>query len=117
MGMAAIAAICPDEALKQLVAMVMGLVIFLIVGWSMRDLERAKQIRYVAAVAGIGFLLITLLFGQEYYGAKNWLVPSFWCRYVMICTAVRFICHSPHFILESSSGLIGGFCCCVVSIK
>ncbi len=74
MGMTAIAAICPEEALKQLVAMVIGLVIFLMAGWSMRDLERAKQIRYVAAVAGIGFLLITLLFGQEYYGAKNWLV-------------------------------------------
>ncbi len=74
MGMAAIATICPAEALKQLVAMGMGLATFLLVGWSLRDLERAKQIRYVAAVAGIGFLLITLVFGQEYYGAKNWLV-------------------------------------------
>ena len=25
-------------------------------------------------VAGVGFLVITLLFGKEYYGAKNWLV-------------------------------------------
>ncbi len=74
MGMAAIAAICPGEALKQLVAMVIGLVTFLGIGWALRDLERAKKIRYLAAVAGIGFLVITLLFGQEYYGAKNWLV-------------------------------------------
>ena len=74
MGMAAIAAVCPEEAIKQLVAMGMGLVTFLLVGWSLRDLERAKKIRYIAAVAGIGFLVITLLFGQEYYGAKNWLV-------------------------------------------
>ena len=74
MGMAAIAAVCPEEALKQLVAMGMGLATFLLVGWSLRDLERAKKIRYIAAVAGIGFLVITLLFGQEYYGAKNWLV-------------------------------------------
>ena len=74
MGMAAIAAICPEEALKQLVAMEMGLAAFLLVGWSLRDLERAKKIRYLAAVAGIGFLIVTLLFGQEYYGARNWLV-------------------------------------------
>ena len=74
MGMAAIAAVCPGEAIKQLVAMAMGLATFLLVGWSLRDLERAKKIRYLAAVAGIGFLVITLLFGQEYYGAKNWLV-------------------------------------------
>ncbi len=74
MGMAAIAAICPEEAVKQLVAMGMGLVTFLLIGLSLRDLERAKKMRYLAAAAGIGFLVITLLFGQEYYGAKNWLV-------------------------------------------
>ena len=74
MGMAAIAAVKPGEAMKQLIAMIMGLVLFLSVGWSLRDLERAKKIRYIAAAAGIGFLLITLLFGKEYNGAKNWLV-------------------------------------------
>ena len=74
MGMCAICTIVPDEALKQLVAMVMGIVLFLMIGWCLRDLERAKKIRYLAGIAGIGFLIITLLFGQEYYGAKNWLV-------------------------------------------
>ena len=74
MGMAVIATIAPTETVKQLVAFGIGLVIFLIIGLELRDLERAKRVRYVAAVAGIGFLVITLLFGQEYYGAKNWLV-------------------------------------------
>ena len=74
MGMAVIATVCPDEAMKQLIAIVMGVAVFLIVGLSVRDLERAKSMRYLAGVAGIAFLLITLVFGQEYYGAKNWLV-------------------------------------------
>ena len=73
MGMTAIATVKPGEAGKQLAAMFLGIVLFLLVGWSLRDLERAKKFRYVAAVAGIGFLVITLLFGTEYYGAKNWL--------------------------------------------
>ena len=73
LGMAAIATVKPGEAEKQLIAMLLGIVLFLLVGWSMRDLERAKKFRYLAAVAGIGFLVITLLFGKEYYGAKNWL--------------------------------------------
>ena len=73
MGMTAIAAVKPGESVKQLIAMFMGLAVFLIVGWSLRNLERAQKYRYVAAIAGIGFLLITLVFGQEYYGAKNWL--------------------------------------------
>lgn len=74
MGMCVIAAVAPGEMLKQFVALVLGLVLFLSVGWSLRDLERAKKFRYIAAVAGIAFLVITLLFGKEYYGAKNWLV-------------------------------------------
>ena len=74
MGMSVIATIAPDETVKQLIAMLIGLFLFLLIGWSLRDLERAKVLRYVAGVAGIGFLLITLIFGQEMYGAKNWLV-------------------------------------------
>ncbi len=74
MGMAAIATVVPGEAVKQLIAMGLGLGTFLLVGWSLRDLQRAKKIRYLAGVAGVLFLLVTLVFGQEYYGAKNWLV-------------------------------------------
>ena len=73
LGMCAIATVVPGEAMKQLIAMVMGVLLFLMIGWCLRDLERAKKIRYLAGAAGIGFLLITLLFGQEIYGAKNWL--------------------------------------------
>ena len=74
MGMAAICTVKPQEAMKQLIAMLIGIGVFLMLGWSLRDLERAKKIRYLAVAAGIGFLLITLVFGTEYYGAKNWLI-------------------------------------------
>ena len=74
MGMCAICTVNPNEALKQAIAMVLGVVTFLMLGWSLRDLERAKKIRYMAVVAGVAFLVITLIFGKEYYGAKNWLI-------------------------------------------
>ena len=74
MGMAAIATVVPDESVKQLISMVLGLVVFLVCGWSLRDLERAKVIRYLATAAGVGFLIITLVFGTEINGAKNWLI-------------------------------------------
>ena len=74
LGMIVIVAVKPAEALKQLIAIAAGLVAFLCVGWSLRDTDRTKKCRYIAGVAGIAFLIITLLFGQEYYGAKNWLV-------------------------------------------
>ncbi len=74
MGMNVIAATVPGEAVKQLIALGLGLAVFFTVGWSLRDLDRAKAVRYVATAAGILFLVITLLFGKEIYGAKNWLV-------------------------------------------
>lgn len=73
MGMAAISTVKPNETVKQLVAMILGVILFLSLGWSLRDLERAKKVRYLAVVAGVGFLAITLIFGKEQYGAKNWL--------------------------------------------
>ena len=73
MGMCAICTVVPGETLKQLIAMMLGVFLFLMLGWCLRDLERAKKVRYLAGVAGIGFLVVTLLFGQEIYGAKNWL--------------------------------------------
>ena len=74
MGMAAICTVRPGEAGKQAVALLLGVLVFLLLGWSLRNLERAKKVRYLAVIAGIGFLIITLIFGKEYYGAKNWLI-------------------------------------------
>ena len=73
LGMMVISTVAPTETIKQLLAMVFGLVTFIVVGWSLRDLERAKKFRYLATVMGIGFLVITLLFGEEQHGAKAWL--------------------------------------------
>lgn len=74
LGAAAIATVKPGELGKQAMAMALGVAMFLVIGWSLRDLERAKRVRYLAVLAGVGFLVVTLLFGKEYYGAKNWLV-------------------------------------------
>ena len=74
LGMSMIATVKPAEMVKQLIAVGMGLFGFLFIGWSLRDLKRAKNIRLAAAIAGILFLVVTLVFGKEYYGAKNWLV-------------------------------------------
>lgn len=73
-GMAALAAVKPSECVKQLISMVLGMGLFLAVGWSLRDLDRARMIRIYTGVAGVLLLVITLVFGREYHGAKNWLM-------------------------------------------
>lgn len=74
MGMTAIAVVVPWEAPKQLLSILLGLGIYLGIGWSLRDLDRAKVVREIAVFAGVGLLVITLLFGTNYNGAKNWLM-------------------------------------------
>ncbi len=73
MGMAVICSVKPTETVKQLTALVLGVAVYLIIGWTLRDLERAKKFRYLATAMGVGFLVITLLFGKEQHGAKAWL--------------------------------------------
>ena len=72
-GVAAIATVKPGELGKQSAAMFLGVIMFLVIGWSLRDLERAKRVRYLAVAAGLGFLLLTLAVGTEHYGAKCWI--------------------------------------------
>ena len=73
LGMAAIATVKPGETIKQLIAAVVGVLVYLLVGWALRNLERAKRVRYLAVAAGLGFLLLTLAVGTEHYGAKCWI--------------------------------------------
>lgn len=73
LGLAVIASSAPSELIKQLTSAVMGLAAYLCIGWSLRDLERAKRVRYLASALGIGLLLLNLAFGSEQYGAKNWI--------------------------------------------
>lgn len=72
-GLAVISTSAPDAMLKQLVCVLGGIVIYLIISWSLRDLSRAKIVRYLAAVGGVLLLMINLVLGQEVNGAKNWI--------------------------------------------
>ena len=74
MGMAVIATVIPRDIVKQLIALVLGVGLYLAVGWSLRDLsDRARVCRYIATALGLGFLIFTLLFGREQNGAKAWI--------------------------------------------
>ena len=78
LGLAVIASSCPEELVKQLIAMAGGVVIYLFVGWSLRDLDRAGRVRILAAGVGVALLAFNLLFGREVYGAKNWVYIGGW---------------------------------------
>lgn len=72
-GLCVVASSNPDALKKELLAILAGILVFLILGWFLRDMERAKKLRYLAAAAGIALLVFNVLFGVEKYGAKNWV--------------------------------------------
>ena len=73
-GLSVVASSAPGSTIKQFAAMVLGIILYVAIIWSLRDLERAKKIRYIAAAAGLGLLAINLVFGQAIFGAKNWIM-------------------------------------------
>lgn len=73
MGVCVVSSSSPSALKKEMLAIFAGIAVFLILGWFLRDLERAKKLRYVAAATGIALLVFNVLFGVEKYGAKNWV--------------------------------------------
>ena len=58
---------------KQLAAILLGVVVFLVLGVFLRDLERAKKIRWLMAGAAMVLCGLSLVLGQVRYGAANWI--------------------------------------------
>ncbi len=63
---------------KQFLCVVLGLILFLVLGIFLRDLERTRQIRWLMAGAAIALLSLTVVLcaaglTQAKYGAANWL--------------------------------------------
>lgn len=73
LSLAVTASAAPDALMKQLVSIFIGIGIFLVLGFFLRNLPRAQRVRWVMAAAAIGLLAITLVIGTGEFGAKNWI--------------------------------------------
>jgi cell division protein FtsW (lipid II flippase) len=73
LSLAVTASSAPGSLIKQFAAVLLGLVLFLVLGLFLRDLRRVQKIRWLMAGAAIGLLGITLVIGSRKYGAVNWI--------------------------------------------
>ena len=71
--LAVTASSAPSAVPKQLLAILLGIVLFLITGVFLRDLERVRKIRWLMAAAAIALLSLSLIAGHVKYGAANWI--------------------------------------------
>ncbi len=58
---------------KQTLTILIGIAGFVILGLFLRDLAIAKKLRWPVAIAACALLAFNLLFGQQLFGARNWV--------------------------------------------
>lgn len=63
----------PSRTVTQLIAIIIGLVMFFCICLFLRNLDRTKKIRPILAGLSVLLLAFNLLFGQNKYGAANWV--------------------------------------------
>lgn len=72
-NLAVAATSAPGSAIKELIALCMGLGLMIFMCIYLRDLDRTKKVRPVVAGLSVGLLLFNLVFGTVKYGAANWV--------------------------------------------
>lgn len=73
LSLAVTASSAPDALPKQFSAMLLGVGLFLILGWFLRDLRRAVAVRPLAVILAGLLFGATLVFGSAKFGARNWI--------------------------------------------
>lgn len=73
LGIAVMSAYAPSSLFKQLIAIALGIALFLLLGTALRSLRLAQQLRWPVAAAAAALLAFNVLFGQRIFGAKNWI--------------------------------------------
>ena len=73
LGIAVVSTSAPEDMLKQLALLLAGMVFYLILGFWLRDIRRAKIMRWPVAAIALGLLALNLVAGETSYGATNWL--------------------------------------------
>lgn len=73
LGLSVTASSAPAELGKHLLLLLAGVLLFLFLGWWLRDLRRTKALRWPVAVGALGLLALNLLAGTAANGAMNWL--------------------------------------------
>ncbi len=76
-GFACTASSSPSMLLKQLIAAIMGLVVFLVLGWFLRNLNRARKTRWLMCFVALALFGANILLGYTEYGSRNWIDLGF----------------------------------------
>ncbi len=72
-GLSLISTVSEDYALKQVIYIIAGILVFIVMRWLIANADRVTFLRMPAAVIAAGLLAFNLVFATDYNGAKNWV--------------------------------------------
>ena len=73
LGFCVCATAAQGDIVKQFIALMLGIILFLIISWFLQDLDRCKKVRIPLIVIAIAALALNLVIGTVTYGARNWI--------------------------------------------
>ena len=73
-GLALTTSVYPNKAYTQLIAILLGIGVFIVLLWTLSDIDRVVKLRMPVAVLSIAALVFTLIFAKNINGARNWII-------------------------------------------
>ena len=73
LGLAVCATATPKALTFQLILLLVGVTLFFLFGWWLRDLRRVKTLRWPMAILALVFLALNLVIARSTNGARNWI--------------------------------------------
>ncbi len=72
-GLGVVASSVPEDLYRHTVLLAAGILLYFLMGWFLRDLNRAVKLRWPIAMAGLLLLAANLFLSGTVLGARNWL--------------------------------------------
>lgn len=73
-GLALTTSVYPSKAYTQLIAILLGIGVFIVLLWILSDIDRVVKLRMPVAILSIAALVFTLIFAKNINGARNWII-------------------------------------------
>lgn len=73
LGLSVAASSVPHDMLKQILITIAAVVLFALMGWWLRDLERTMAARSAVVIGSIMLVFVNIVFSDAVLGARNWL--------------------------------------------
>lgn len=73
LGLAITTSVYPDKAIVQFIAILAGIITFILLLWILADIERVIKLRRPVAIVALIVLVITLILAKDIHGARNWI--------------------------------------------